>query len=174
MSDLAGRATRNEGGIGGLRPRVAKRRAADLLRHQKPALDSRGTKRELRGMAKRAAYLPSSVRSVGAMIADSIVVTWHCDKGHSDEVDLARIARQRGDQFSLVDKRSHCRQPGCNALVYFRYSASRGTPSRRLEAIRERENAAIAAHQSIDLALAQLVQLYNNLARLHGRPPLKE
>jgi hypothetical protein len=125
-------------------------------------------------MAKRAAYLPSSVRSVGAMIADSIVVTWHCEKGHFGEVDLARVAQHRGDQFSLVDKRAHCRQAGCKALVYFRYSAGRGTPSRRLEAIREREVAAGVAQQSIDVALQQLLQLYNSLARLHGRPPLKE
>lgn len=125
-------------------------------------------------MAKRPAYLPSSVKTVGAMIADGIHVTWSCSRGHFGVVALPQIAAQRGPDFSLVDKRARCREPGCNGQVHFRYAASPSTPSRRLEALREREVAAVAADRTIDQALAQIRALYNSLARLHGRPPLKE
>lgn len=125
-------------------------------------------------MAKRPAYLPASVQTVGAMIANGMHITWSCTRGHHGVVALQQVAAQRGPDFSLVDKQAPCREPGCTARVHFRYAADDGTPSRRLEALRERENAALAAAATVDQALAQLRQLYNSLARLHGRPPLKE
>ena len=125
-------------------------------------------------MGRRAAYLPSSVRSVGAMLSDGYLVTWHCSHGHSGPVDLEEVARRRGADFSLVDKQASCRRPNCDGRVYFRYAAGPGTPSRRLEALREREAAAQSASQTIDLVLHQLVQLHDLLARLYRKPTLKD
>ena len=125
-------------------------------------------------MGKRAAYPPSSVRSVGAMLADGYVVTWHCSLGHSGAHDLDEVAKRRGSDFSLVDKQASCRRPNCDGRVYFRYAAGPGTPSRRLEALREREMAAQSAAETIDLVLHQLVQLHDLLARLYRKPSLKD
>ena len=125
-------------------------------------------------MGIRAAYLPSSVRSVGAMLSDGYVVTWHCSQGHSGHVDHEEVVKRRGADFSLVDKQAPCRRPSCTGTVYFRYAAGPGTPSRRLEALREREMAAQSAGQTIDLVLHQLVQLHDLLARLYRKPTLKD
>lgn len=89
-------------------------------------------------------------------------------------MDLEEVARRRGADFSLVDKQASCRRPNCDGRVYFRYAAGPGTPSRRLEALREREAAAQSASQTIDLVLHQLVQLHDLLARLYRKPTLKD
>ena len=125
-------------------------------------------------MAKRPAYLPSSVKTVGAMIADGMHITWSCSNGHFGVVALRQVAAQRGPDFSLVGKQAPCREPGCKGQVHFRYAGGPGTPSRRLEALREGQDGASAADRAIDHALVQLKQLYNSLARLHGRPLLKD
>lgn len=125
-------------------------------------------------MAKRPAYLPSSVKTVGAMIAEGMHITWSCSNGHFGVVALQQVADRRGPDFSLVGKQAPCREPSCNGQVHFRYAGGPGTPSRRLEALRERQDEASTADHAIDQALEQLKQIYNGLARLHGRPPLKD
>ena len=122
-------------------------------------------------MGKHPSYLPSAVRTVGAMIAESVIVTWHCDKGHHGPVDLANVAARRGKEFSLVDKKSPCRVGRCPGTVYFRYAFGVGTPSRRLEALREREMAA-AGRAADEQRLAHLRELYNAIAVRLGRPLL--
>ena len=87
-------------------------------------------------MAKRPAYLPSSVKTVGAMIAEGMHITWSCSNGHFGVVALQQVADRRGPDFSLVGKQAPCREPGCNGQVHFRYAGGPGTPSRRLEALR--------------------------------------
>ena len=122
-------------------------------------------------MGKHPSYLPAAVRTVGSMIAEGVIVTWHCNHGHYGPVDLQRIAERRSLQFSLVDKYAPCRVGGCNGTVYFRYSFGVGTPSRRLEALREREVAA-SVRASDERRLAQLRDLYNATAIRLGRPLL--
>ena len=122
-------------------------------------------------MGKHPSYLPAAFRTVGSMIAEGVIVTWHCNHGHYGPVDLQRIAERRSLQFSLVDKYAPCRVGGCNGTVYFRYSFGVGTPSRRLEALREREVAA-SVRASDERRLAQLRDLYNATAIRLGRPLL--
>ena len=122
-------------------------------------------------MGKHPSYLPAAVRTVGSMIAEGVIVTWHCNHGHYGPVDLQRVAERRSLQFSLVDKYAPCRVGGCNGTVYFRYSFGVGTPSRRLEALREREVAA-SVRASDERRLAQLRDLYNATAIRLGRPLL--
>ena len=105
------------------------------------------------------------------MIAEGVIVTWHCNHGHYGPVDLQRVAERRSLQFSLVDKYAPCRVGGCDGTVYFRYSFGVGTPSRRLEALREREVAA-SVRASDERRLAHLRDLYNATAIRLGRPLL--
>lgn len=122
-------------------------------------------------MGKNPGYLPSSVWSVGAMIDDQLHITWCCDTcGRYDALDLLKVAQRKGIDYCLVDRRAPCRAPGCAGLVYFRYSGGPGTPSRRLEALRERQDAARAAAEEREMAQAKAA--YNNVARRLRRPTL--
>lgn len=127
-------------------------------------------------MGKNPSYLPAAVRTVGAMIDDSMVVTWHCSKGHCADVDLQEVAARLGRDYSLVDKQARCKHRGCNGVVHFRYAAGRGTPSRRLEALRERQDAQQVRPPQVDIdtELRHLKRVYNLLARSFGRPELKD
>jgi hypothetical protein len=92
-------------------------------------------------MGKNPSYLPGSVWTVGAMIADKIVVTWTCrgSCGKCGTVGLQAVARKLGSDYCMVDKVTTCRTPNCGGVVEFRYSASNHSPSRPLKATRERQ-----------------------------------
>lgn len=104
------------------------------------------------------------------MMDSQLLITWHCAHGHSGRVDLRAVAQRRGIDFSLVDKRSTCRQDGCRGVVHFRYSPGPGTPSRRVEALREREEEARGRQADREMRLAR--DAYNAIASRHGRRPL--
>ena len=75
-------------------------------------------------MAKQAAIFPSWVQTVEAMIAEGIEVRAWCDRGCRKGfvvVDLARIRREKGPAYSLINRRSRCRTPGCAGWVKFHY-----------------------------------------------------
>lgn len=122
-------------------------------------------------MGKNPAYLPRAVWTVAAMIDERFTITWHCEEcGQTGLVNLARIAEAKGSDYSLVDKRAPCRRPGCTGAVYFRYAPGPGTPSRRLEALRERQETG-SAQRSQD-AVTEARRLYNETARRYGRPTI--
>lgn len=122
-------------------------------------------------MGKNPAYLPASAWSVGAMIDDQLHVTWHCDTcSHYGTVDLLAVAGRKGIDYCMVDRRSRCRMAGCTGVVYFRYADGVGTPSRRLEALRERQDAARVAAENREMAEAKA--RYNAVARRLRRPTL--
>lgn len=86
-------------------------------------------------MAKKAAFLPSWVQTVGAMIDARAVVCWSCQTcGKGGPVALQVIARdpRYGRDYSLVEKHPPCRPP-CSGRVHFRYSGGLSTMTRRLE-----------------------------------------
>lgn len=75
-------------------------------------------------MAKQAAIFPSWVQTVEAMIAEGIEVRAWCDRGCRKGfvvVDLARIRREKGPAYSLINRRSRCRTLGCTGWVKFHY-----------------------------------------------------
>lgn len=122
-------------------------------------------------MGKRASYLPGEAWTVGGMLDGQMYVTWHCEACQRyGPVNLLRVADAKGIDYCLVDRRTTCRAPGCGGTVYFRYAPGPGTPSRRLEAIREREDAALGAEA--ERAMAAAKRAYNEIARRHGRLPL--
>ena len=89
-------------------------------------------------MGKNPGYLPAAAWSVGAMLDEQMHITWHCETcRHYGPVNLLEVARVKGVDYCMVDKKTHCRTAGCGGIAYFRYAAGPGTPSRRLEALRE-------------------------------------
>lgn len=122
-------------------------------------------------MGKNPGYLPESAWTVGAMIDDQLQVTWTCDVCKAwGQVDLLRIASRRGIDYCLVDRKTRCRDPVCKGVVGFHYSAGRGTPTRPLEANRERQDAAKARAAAAEMEAAR--QAYNRLALKNGALPL--
>jgi hypothetical protein len=122
-------------------------------------------------MGKNPGYLPTSAWTVGAMIDDQLHITWHCDAcRHYDSVDLLKVAAKKGIDYCLVDRRARCKMEGCVGVVYFRYAGSPGTPSRRLEALRERQDAARVAAENREMAEAKAA--YNQVAKRLRRPTL--
>lgn len=122
-------------------------------------------------MGKNPGYLPKAAWTVGGLIDEQLLITWHCEKcRQSGPVDLLRIAQARGIDYCLVDKRSVCRAAACRGTVYFRYAPGPGTPSRHLQALRERQDAAVTIEG--DRAIAEARRLYNAVAHRYGRLPL--
>lgn len=58
---------------------------------------------------------------ISKMIDRQAKVRWHCDlgEGHYGDVDLKRIARAKGGDYVLINKRPPCRIPGCPGIVTF-------------------------------------------------------
>lgn len=98
-------------------------------------------------------------------------VTWHCERcGAYGTVNLKRVADVKGIDYCLVDRRTTCRVGKCGGTVGFRYSPGAGTPSRRLEALREREDAELAREGDRQMRAAR--DAYNAIAHRYGRLPL--
>ncbi len=94
-----------------------------------------------------------------------------------EELPQKEVAARLGRDYSLVDKHPRCKHQGCNGVVHFRYAAGPGTPSRRLEALRERQDVVQQSRPppvDIDTELLHLRRVYNLLARSFGRPELKD
>lgn len=122
-------------------------------------------------MAKNPGFLPAAAWTVGASIDEQLHITWHCDTCPKwGPVNLLRVAAEKGIDYSLVDRRTPCREPGCVGRVRFRYSGGPSTPSRPLEALRERQ--AEAERQAADREMRAARDAYNAVARKHGRLPL--
>lgn len=59
-------------------------------------------------------------RTVGGMLDDGVTVAVTCGRCGKERVaDLERIAAQRSREFSLINIRSRCREPGCTGWVSF-------------------------------------------------------
>ena len=105
------------------------------------------------------------------MMDEQLHVTWHCDGcGGWGPVNLKRIADKKGIDYCLVDRTARCHISGCKGRVYFRYAPGPGTPSRRLEALRERQDAQQAADADRQMRAAR--DAYNAIALRYGRLPL--
>lgn len=79
--------------------------------------------------------------SVSRMIGRGAKIRWRCDvaQGHYGEVDLKRIAKAKGGDYSIINKRPRCRIPDCPGVVIFEdFSGSWG---RKLETITDRDAA---------------------------------
>lgn len=72
-------------------------------------------------MAKARSMIPAWVRTVGAMIDEGIEIRASCDRHCSDwfVVDLEKLRRLKGPDYSLVNRRSRCKTPGCKGWVKF-------------------------------------------------------
>ena len=60
--------------------------------------------------------------TVSAMIERGARIKWECEvkyPGHSGEVDLSGVAKSRGGDFTLANRRPACRIPGCPGRVRF-------------------------------------------------------
>lgn len=77
--------------------------------------------------------------TVRQMIERSATIHWRCDvgTGHYGKVDLHRIARAKGGDYSIVNKRPRCRIPGCPGQVIF--DDASGAWHRRLETFTDRD-----------------------------------
>lgn len=63
-----------------------------------------------------------SVReTVGRMIERGAKVRWRCDivQSHYGDVDLKRIAKAKGGDYQLINRRPPCRIPGCPGQAIF-------------------------------------------------------
>lgn len=67
-------------------------------------------------MPSRAQHEP-----ISKMIDRGAKVRWHCDvvQGHHGEVDLKRIAKAKGGDYVLINRRPPCRIPGCPGQAIF-------------------------------------------------------
>jgi hypothetical protein len=74
-------------------------------------------------MAKRGAYFPGWVETLGAMSDGNAKIMASCvDCGAHKIVDIERLIEIKGRSYSLVNRRSRCRlTPGCNGWVRFFY-----------------------------------------------------
>lgn len=74
-------------------------------------------------MAKARSMIPAWVRTVGAMIDEGIEIRANCDRHCADwfVVDLEKLRRLKGPDYSLVNRRSRCKTPGCKGWVKFYY-----------------------------------------------------
>lgn len=118
-------------------------------------------------MGKNPAYLPTHTLTVAGLIDAQERVIWSCGKcGAWALADLLAIQREKGPEYSLVDRTASCREAGCGGKVGFHY----GTPSRPLRANRERQDAAQLRSARRDLEQARIV--YNKLAPPAGALPI--
>lgn len=84
-------------------------------------------------MGKRRSFMPTWVRTVHDMRKGNVLVRWSCRVcDNFGDVDLERIETVKGADFSLVNKRPRCKQPGCSGHVLFLYSPGKSTPMRPL------------------------------------------
>lgn len=77
--------------------------------------------------------------TVGRMIERAAKIRWRCDVGqsHTGDVDLKAIARAKGGDYSIINKRPRCRIPGCPGVVVFEDFS--GSWARKLETITDRD-----------------------------------
>lgn len=75
---------------------------------------------------------PAWAATVGTMKASGAHVAASCGTCgyHKTPLDLDRLIRERGEGFSLWDRRPKCPQPGCTGRILFLYSGSAATPTR--------------------------------------------
>lgn len=77
-------------------------------------------------MAKRAAWFPSWVQSVDAMIGEALEIRAFCDRkcmpypGYA-VVNLERIRDAKGGDYSLINRRTRCKTPSCGGWIKFHY-----------------------------------------------------
>lgn len=59
--------------------------------------------------------------TVSAMIERGAKIKWFCEvgRGHSGEVDLKAVAKAKGGDVTLVNRRPFCKIPGCPGRVHF-------------------------------------------------------
>jgi hypothetical protein len=59
--------------------------------------------------------------TIGRQAERGAKIRWQCDvvSSHYGDVDLKRIARAKGGDYVLVNKRPPCRIPGCPGIVSF-------------------------------------------------------
>ena len=59
--------------------------------------------------------------TISRMIELSARIRWRCDidQAHPGAVDLKRIAKAKGGDYSIVNRRPRCRIPGCPGVVIF-------------------------------------------------------
>lgn len=75
-------------------------------------------------MAKSAGWFPAWVKTVQASIDEQIEIRAWCDAGCRKDivvVDLERIKAAKGPDYSLINKRTRCKTPGCKGWVKFHY-----------------------------------------------------
>lgn len=114
-------------------------------------------------MGKNPGYLHPALWTVAGMIDEQYLITWSCERCKTGgPVNLLAVQQKKGPDYCLVDKVSTCRADGCGGTVWFHYSPGRGTPTRPLQANRERQDAAKlkAARQQLEQARI----IYNHLA----------
>lgn len=118
-------------------------------------------------MGKNPGFLPTHVWTVGGMIDAQERVVWSCSRCKAWALaDLLEIQRQKGPTYSLVDRTTACRVKGCGGRVSFLF----GSPARPLKALRERQGAAKAEAERLEMARAKAA--YNAVARRLKYPPL--
>lgn len=77
--------------------------------------------------------MPAWVRAVSVMRHDYILVRWSCHMCKQwGGADLARVEAAKGLDFSLVNRRPKCHQPGCFGRVLLSYAPGPSTPFRPL------------------------------------------
>lgn len=80
--------------------------------------------------------------TVSAMIERGARIKWECEvsfPGHSGEVDLPAVAKARGGDFTLANRRPACRIPGCPGRVRF-VDMSSAWP-RKLDTLTDKDDA---------------------------------
>lgn len=84
---------------------------------------------------------PMPHETVQHMIERSAKIRWRCDvaQGHYGDVDLKRIAKAKGGDYSIVNRRPPCRIPGCPGVAIFEDFS--GSWPRKVETITDRDPA---------------------------------
>ncbi|MGX1804056.1 hypothetical protein ACWIDJ_17195 [Brevundimonas naejangsanensis] len=79
--------------------------------------------------------------TVQRMIERRANIRWRCDvgQGHHGDVDLKRVAKAKGGDYSIVNRRPSCRIPGCPGVVIFEDFS--GSWPRKVETITDRDPA---------------------------------
>ncbi|MFS0738193.1 hypothetical protein ABC347_14210 [Sphingomonas sp. 1P06PA] len=89
------------------------------------------------GRNSKPAPLPAWVQTVGAMLDSKGLVRAACNTCHQyRDVDLARLVKLKGRDYSLIDRRIGCRlTPGCLGMVRFHYQGGVMRPLWTSEAV---------------------------------------
>lgn len=89
----------------------------------------------------------AQLEPISKMIARGSKVRWCCDvvQGHHGDVDLTRIAKAKGGDYVLINRRPPCRFPGCPGQAIFE-DWSRQWPT-KLETITDADPAWWAMNQ---------------------------